>query len=198
MIVTIAGFKGGVGKTTSAIHFAAYLQKLAPTVLVDGDPNRSATTWARHGKLPFKVVDERSAAKHARGYEHIVIDTKARPDEEDLKALAEGCDLLIIPTKPDTLSLDALRLTTGTLRSIGATNYQVLLTIVPPKPSRDGEDAHAALVQANYPVFNTLIRRFKAFEDAATEGVPVYALTGNKNAQEGWSDYAEAGKEISL
>jgi chromosome partitioning protein len=196
MILTIAGFKGGVGKTTSAVHFAAYLQQHAPTVLIDGDPNRSATTWARHGKLPFKVVDERSAARHVRSYEHIVIDTKARPEEEDLKALVEGCDLLIIPSKPDTLSLDALRLTVNTLKTIGATNYRVLLTIVPPRPSRDGEEAYIALKDANYPVFHTFIRRFKAFEDAATEGVPVYAVTGNRNAQEGWNDYVESAKEI--
>ncbi len=196
MIITIAGFKGGVGKTTSAIHFAAYLQQDAPTVLIDGDPNRSATTWARHEKLPFKVVDERSAARHVRNYEHIVIDTKARPEEDDLKALTEGCDLLIIPSKPDTLSLDALRLTVNTLKAIGATNYRVLLTIVPPRPSRDGEEAHMALTDAHYPVFHTLIRRFKAFEDAATEGVPVHAIKGNPNAQEGWNDYTQAGKEI--
>jgi chromosome partitioning protein len=196
MIVTVSGFKGGVGKTTSAVHFAAYLQQYAPTVLIDGDPNRSATTWARHGNLPFKVVDERSATRYVRNYEHVVIDTKARPEEEDLKALVEGCDLLIIPSKPDTLSLDALRLTANTLKVIGATNYRVLLTIVPPKPSRDGEEAYTALVDAHYPVFRTLIRRFKAFEDAATQGVPVYGVTGNRNAQEGWNDYMGAGREF--
>ncbi len=95
MIITFASFKGGVGKTTSAVHFAAYLNMLAPTVLIDGDPNRSASAWARHGNLPFKVVDERQAAKNARQFEHLVFDTKARPEQEDLKALAEGCDLLI-------------------------------------------------------------------------------------------------------
>jgi len=94
------------------------------------------------------------------------------------------------------LSLDALRLTVKTLKAIGATNYRVLLALVPPKPSRDGEEAHAALTQAGYPVFNTLIRRFKAFEDAATAGVPVSELTGNPRAAEGWHDYAKAGKEF--
>ena len=86
MIITIASFKGGVGKTTTAVHLAAYLQKKAPSLLVDGDANRSATVWGKRGGLPFKVVDERQAARYAREYEHIVIDTEARPEEEDLKA----------------------------------------------------------------------------------------------------------------
>lgn len=198
MILTVAGFKGGVGKTTSAVHFAAFLQQHAPTLLIDGDPNRSATAWAQPGKLPFKVVDERAAPRYIRDFEHIVIDTKARPDEEDLKSLVEGCDLLIIPSKPDMLSLDALRLTANTLKAIGATRYRVLLTIAPPKPSTDAEQAHDALTRAGYPVFRSIIRRFKAYEDAASEGVPVSALTGNPRAHEGWRDYEDAAKEILL
>ena len=42
MIITVAGFKGGVGKTTTAIHLACYFaQQSEKTLLVDGDPNRS-------------------------------------------------------------------------------------------------------------------------------------------------------------
>ena len=66
MIITIASFKGGVAKTTTAVHLAAYLQDRSPTLLIDGDPNRSATGWSRRGQLPFKVVDERQAARYAR------------------------------------------------------------------------------------------------------------------------------------
>jgi chromosome partitioning protein len=54
MIVTLAGFKGGVGKTTTAVHLAAYFaQKSDKTLLIDGDPNRSATGWGKRGSLPF-------------------------------------------------------------------------------------------------------------------------------------------------
>jgi chromosome partitioning protein len=60
MIITVASFKGGVAKTTSAVHLAAYFQQKGETVLIDGDPNRSATGWAKRGNLPFKVIDERS------------------------------------------------------------------------------------------------------------------------------------------
>ena len=69
MIVTIASFKGGVGKTTTALHLAAYLQTKAPALLVDGDLNRSALDWAARGSLPFKVVDEKQGVRYARDYE---------------------------------------------------------------------------------------------------------------------------------
>ena len=98
MIITVCGFKGGIAKTTTAVHLASYLAQERPTLLVDGDPNRSATAWVKRGSFPISVIDERQAARFARDFEHIVIDTEARPEEEDLRTLADGCDLLVVPT----------------------------------------------------------------------------------------------------
>ena len=195
MIVTVASFKGGVGKTVTAVHLSAYFQELAPTVLVDGDPNRSATGWAQRGKLPFKVVDERQAVRYARDYEHIVIDTEARPERHDLQTLAGGCDLLVIPTAPEALALDALLLLVDALDEIGAEQYRVLLTMIPPRPSRDGEQARETLYAAKLPLFDGEIRRLVAFQKAALEGVPVYEVK-DPRAVMGWQDYVQIGEEV--
>ena len=79
MVISVASYKGGVGKTTTAIHLAAYLQSRGPTLLLDGDLNRSSLRWAELGKLSFKVVDHRQAAMHISRYDHVIVDTQARP-----------------------------------------------------------------------------------------------------------------------
>jgi chromosome partitioning protein len=195
MIITIASFKGGVGKTTTAVHLAAYLNASKPTLLIDGDPNRSATGWSKRGQLPFTVVDERQAARYARDFEHIVIDTKARPEQEDLKALADGCDLLIVPTTPDALALDALLLTVDALHSLGNDRFAVLLTIVPPKPSRDGLEARELLKQKKLRLLQGEIPRLVAFQKAALLGLPVYDVP-DPRAKTAWAEIQAIGKEI--
>jgi chromosome partitioning protein len=195
MILTVASFKGGVGKTTTAIHLAAYLQQRAPTLLLDGDDNRSATAWAQLGGLPFKVADTRQAAKIARDFTHTVIDTEARPSPADLRELAEGCDLLVVPSTPDPLALHALAQTVSALQSAGASHFRVLLTIVPPPPSRDGEEARASLRARGLPAFKGFIRRRVAFQKAVLAGVPVYDV-GDARAASAWSDYERIGREI--
>lgn len=195
MILTVASFKGGVAKTTSAVHLAAYLHTLAPTILVDGDPNRSASGWARRGALPYRVVDERQAARHVREAEHVVIDTAARPSREDLEALADGCDLLVIPTTPDALALDALMTTVETLQAMRAERFRVLLTIVPPRPSRDGEAARAMIAEAALPMFAGSIRRAVAFQKAALAGC-LASEVKDPRAAEAAADYEAIGREL--
>ncbi|MDK3159862.1 ParA family protein [Kamptonema cortianum] len=190
-----------MGKTTSAVHLAAVLAKHDKTLLIDGDPNHSALKWSRRGQLPFAVVDLMAAPKHTRNYEHIIFDTPARPSSEDLEALVEGCDLLIIPTTPDILSIDATLETVDLLNTLKCdsrsdscgNHYRILLTMIPPAPRKTGQQAREALVE--FPLFEQSIRQFAAYEKAALQGVVVNQVK-DRNARIAWKEFEAVGKEI--
>jgi chromosome partitioning protein len=202
MIITVASYKGGVGKTTTAIHLAAYLQKLAPTLLIDGDIIRASTQWMQRSEgrgLPFKVVDETQGIKAARDYinGHVVIDTEANPSRVDFKAVAEGCDLLVIPTVAETTATDGLIYTLKALRDIGSARYRILINKVRPKPNRDAHKLRSDLAESGITaVFETEIPNLIAFDKASARGVPVCDIKDDDNAQRAWAAYKAAGKEI--
>ena len=194
MIITVTGYKGGIGKSTTAFHLAAYFSDLGRTVLIDGDQNRTAIKWAGRSEspLPFTVADERQAIKIVPGMDYVIIDTAARPNSDDLKELGKGCDLLILPTSPDVVSLEPML---ETARDLGGAKFRALITIVPPHPSREGELMRADLEEGGIPVFKSMIRRTVSFAKAAMAGRPIRDLEGARS-RAAWDDYKALGDEI--
>jgi chromosome partitioning protein len=199
VIITITSYKGGVGKTTTAVHLAAYLQRLAPTLLVDGDAIRSATKWSQRGDgkgLPFKIISYAQLARYASQFTHIVIDTEGNPSDDDFSDIAKDSDFIVIPAVPETVATDGLQHTLEKLHDLKNDRYRVLLTMVPPKPRTDGDQLRAMLNEHDISVFKTEIPRLVAFEKAAADGVPVYGVRDDRAAR-AWEAYESAGKEIT-
>jgi chromosome partitioning protein len=191
-LITVTGYKGGCGKSTTAIHLATYFSERAKTLLIDSDPNRTSIEWSRRGSLPFTVEDERKAIKLIPGSDYVIVDTPARPKSDDLQELADGCDLLILPTIPDVVSLQPMLATADDLPS--SSNYRVLICVVPPHPSKEAEQMKEDLISGGVPVFNSMIRRTSGFGKAAIAGIPIKDLKDKTRVA--WEDYKALGKEV--
>jgi chromosome partitioning protein len=195
MLVTVAGLKGGVGRSTTAIHLACYLATRGAVALIDDDPNRTALIWSQRGpKLPFDVIDAKQGID-LESYEHLIIDSPMRPSQETLQEIARPGHYLVLPTTPDTFALDPLLPTLQAFRDLQAQHYSVLLTQCPSQDTQTMTAARQAL--SGFPLFTHVVRRFSAYEKSAILGVPVYAVkTLDSHAADAWSDYEQVGNEL--
>lgn len=125
--VTIAGHKGGLGKTTLAILLSQIAaQKKKKVVLIDLDPQQSLSEWwsQRPDDDPLEVVSisrydelEKAKAVLAASYDLLFIDTPPA-HQVIIKAAISVADIVIVPCSPSPMDIKGIGETITVLDSL--------------------------------------------------------------------------------
>ena len=202
LFITVCGQKGGVAKTCTSIHLASVWNSQGKNVcIVDADKNRSALAYASRGNLPFPVFPVSAAAKASRGSDIVITDGQASSDEEELKHLAYGSDLVIIPTTPKARSVELTVELANLLNSLNV-NHAVLIVKVDLRQQKAAYQAKTALEKFGLYVFDGYIPLLSAFDKAEASGNSVFDAKDDFGRSDprrmtGWSAYCSIASQIS-
>jgi chromosome partitioning protein len=119
--------KGGAGKTTLALHWAVEAEAKARrrVVLVDVDPQGSAAAWFKRRKAETPTLVQTSGmnfrevikACRADNVDWVIVDTAPHAEAMAAEA-ARAADVVIIPSRPSILDLEAIGATVDIVRAV--------------------------------------------------------------------------------
>ena len=205
MIIAIANSKGGVGKSTLAVHLAAWLHAQGYRVtLADCDTQQSSSEWIREAVPEVKAVrlDNPDVILNelpilAQDADFVVADGPGSQTETS-RALLLRADLAIVPCKASMLEVRALAKATEVLRQAqdiraGVPKAIIVLSMIGRnyRLTQDMKDAAAAL---HLPLAHTAMILRQIYADAPGQGAVVGGL--GARAKEAAAEVDQLFREI--
>lgn len=182
--------KGGAGKTTSAVVLAAELCPRTEVTLIDADPNRPISAWAKIGQTPSNLrvvadVDEVTVIdaidEAAARTPFVVIDLEGTASMMVSYAISRS-DLVIIPTQGSQLDArQAARAIRLVQQQEKAFRCQIPHTVLLTRTSaairpRSLRHIHDQLIQHNVDIFEAQLIERDAFRAIFSFGGTLHEL----------------------
>lgn len=209
-IISVINLKGGVGKTTIALNLAATLADQEQRVmLIDADPQQSATQWAQQrpaggdavlGQLPMAVAPLRAddgapqfqdaLTRLAQAAQATLVVLDCPPELSDPALVAALlADLVLVPVTPSPLDLWTAKQAVATAREARALRDGIkpLISLVPSKLLAQtvlARDLPAALEALGEPVAPGITQRVALIEAIVLgQTIRTYAKTSPAAAE---------------
>src|SRR5436190_8654175 len=205
MIIVVANSKGGVGKSTLAVHLAAWLHEQGHSVtLADCDTQHSSSDWVQQAMPAVKTVrladpNEILDRLPVLGQQaDFVVADGPGSNTETSRALLLRADLALVPCKASMLEVRALAQATNVVRQAqdirgGLPRAVVVLSMVGKtyRLTQDMKDAAAAL---ELPLAKTAVTLKQIYADAPGQGAVVWHL--GARAREAASEIGALFREV--
>lgn len=180
--------KGGSGKTTLAVHTAVAATEAGESVVViDTDPQKSATVWGDARSQEKPIIATAAAAELGRVLKAAdqermtlaIVDT-APHAAPDATRIVRAVDLVAIPVRPTAFDIAAAGSAVDIVKAAGVRAVFVLSAC----PSRSPEIAETRTVLAEYglPITPVEIIDRRAFARAVATGRAVTEFESNGKA----------------
>jgi chromosome partitioning protein len=187
MIIAIANSKGGVGKSTTAVHLAAWLARQGHRVtLADCDMQQSSSEWIKEAcpevravplDNPDSVLDELPFL--AEECDYVVADGPGSSTDTS-RSLLLRADLGIVPVKASMLEVRALAKATHILRQVQSVRHglprAVAVLSMVGRNYRLTKDMIAAAEALDLPLAKTALTLRQIYADAPGQGQVVWDM----------------------
>jgi chromosome partitioning protein len=205
--IALLNLKGGVGKSTTAVHFAIWLHNQGKSVaFIDADPQQTSSTWLKSLDIGFPVqalLDPEELFERVNSWiavsNYVLIDGPGSLSEQT-KTILDCSDLALIPCQPSGPDIQSSgkilqiikhkQLTRqGKPKALLFLNRAMRGTVL----LRDSEQALSKNPQ--FPLLKTVIHQRQLLADANIQHGTAFSLSG-KAAKDTASEYEQLFGEV--